>query len=120
MAAYRRFQPLAGPDPAQVAVDVQLQQISGSKTWAPGLARLNPTEACDREIKPVDESVDEANRVIRAHMVVQRFRQKQSLRAVFANKVRHAPILAARTPESESVALQFSHGLLEKCTDHQH
>src|ERR1700761_471248 len=56
---------------------------------------------------PIDESVDEADGVLQAHIVVQRFRQKQSLRAVFANEVRHAPILAARTPESESVALSF-------------
>ena len=44
------FQPSAGPDPIEVAVDVEFQQISGRVTWAPGLLRLNPTEACGREI----------------------------------------------------------------------
>jgi hypothetical protein len=84
------FQPPAGPDPVQVAVDVEFQQISGCITWVPGLVRLNPTEACGREIKPVNEGVGEANGVLRNHIVIRRFRQKQSLRAVFANEVCHA------------------------------
>ena len=109
------FQPSAGPDPIEVAVDVELQQISGRITWAPGLLRLNPTKACGREIKPINERVDEANRVLRPDIVIQRFRQKQSLRAVLANEVRHAQFYRAHA-ESESVAIQFSHGLQEICS----
>jgi len=65
------FQPSTGADPVQVTVDIEFQQISGRVTWASGLFRLNPAEACDREIKPINERVDEANRVLQAYMVVQ-------------------------------------------------
>src|SRR5690348_16874518 len=84
------FQPSAGADPVQVTVDIEFRQISGRVTWASGLFRLNPAEACDREIKPINERVDEANRVFQAYIVVQRFRQQQCLEAVAALKVRHA------------------------------
>jgi hypothetical protein len=60
------FQPSAGADPVQVTVDIEFRQISGRVTWASGLFRLNPAEACDREIKPINERVDEANRVLQA------------------------------------------------------
>jgi hypothetical protein len=40
--------------------------------------------------------------------------QKQSLTAVFANEVRHAHSIV-RHAASESVAIGFSHGLLQLC-----
>jgi hypothetical protein len=68
------FEPPAGPDPVEVTVDVELQQVSRRIAGPPGLLRPNTSEACGREIKPIDKSLDEPNRVLRAHVVVQRFR----------------------------------------------
>jgi hypothetical protein len=47
----------------------------------------------------------------RADGHIQRFGQEQRLRAVAAGKARPAAILPPGTIESESVAVQFSHGL---------
>jgi hypothetical protein len=62
------------PDPVEVTVDVELQQVTGRIAGPPGLLRPNTTEARGREIKPIDKSFDEPNRVLRANIVVQRFR----------------------------------------------
>jgi hypothetical protein len=101
------FQPSAGADPVQVAVDVEFEQISGRVAWAPGLFRPNPIEARGREIKPINERLDKANRVLRANVVVQRFRQKESLGAVFASEVPHAPILAAAPTSRNPLRMSF-------------
>ena len=110
------FQPAAGPDPVEVTVDVELQQITRAHSRDARLLRLHTSEPCGREIQPIDKGIDEANRVLRADIIVQRFRQEQSLRSVVADEVRHAAILSLGTAESESVTIEFSHGLQDLCT----
>ena len=51
--------------------------------------RLNPPEACLDKIEPIDEGVDEANRIVRANVIVHRFRQQQKLIAFEPGHVRH-------------------------------
>ena len=108
------FQPSAGPDPVEVTVNVELQQIAGRIARAASLLRLNTSEPRGRKIKPINKSLDEPNRVLRADIVVQRFRQEQSLRSVLANEVRHATILSRRAPRRNPLR-QFSHGLQDIC-----
>ncbi|MDZ7875649.1 MAG: hypothetical protein U5N27_22725 [Rhizobium sp.] len=46
------------------------------------LLRRRPHKACGSKIEVIHESLDEADRVVRADVVIHRFRQKQQLRAV--------------------------------------
>jgi hypothetical protein len=52
--------------------------------------RLDPLEAESLQIKPIDEGVHEADRVVAADIIVDRPGQKQELRAFEAGYVRHA------------------------------
>ena len=42
----------------------------------------HPHKACGSKIEAIHESLDEADRVVRPHVIVNRFRQKQQLRAI--------------------------------------
>ena len=76
------FEPPARPHPVQVAVDVELQEIPGQIAGAAGRLRHHANKACSAEIQPIHKGIDEANGVIWADVLVQRFRQEQSLRSV--------------------------------------
>lgn len=76
------LQPPAGSHPVDVAVHVELQQIGGIVTRPTGLLRGHPHKGCGSEIEAVDEGLDEADRIVRPHVIVHRFRQKQQLCAV--------------------------------------
>jgi hypothetical protein len=52
-----RLQASAGPNPVEITVE--LEQISRRIAGAPSLLRLNTTEPCGREIKPIDKRLDE-------------------------------------------------------------
>ncbi len=70
------FQASAGPDPVEITVDVELQQITGRVARTASLLRSNPTEPCGSEIEPIDKRLDEPYWVLRANILVQRFRQQ--------------------------------------------
>jgi hypothetical protein len=63
------LQPTARPQPVQIAVNVKLQQIGGRVAGRP--VTLGSTW-----IQPIDKSIDEAHRVVRADIIVNRLRQE--------------------------------------------
>ena len=84
------FQPAARPHAVEIAVDVKLEQIARRIAGPARRLRLNPREARLDEIEAIDEGVDEADRVVRADVIVHRFGQKKELVAFEAGNVRHA------------------------------
>ena len=101
------FQPPTGPDPVEVTVDVEFQQIAGGIAWPPGFLRLNAIEACSREIQNIDKRLNEPNRVLRANIVVQRFRQEQRLKTVVAYEMCHTEILSPAAPSRNPLRFGF-------------
>jgi hypothetical protein len=84
------LQPAARTHAIEIAVDVELQEIARRVARPSCRLRLDPPEACLDEIEPIDEGVNETNRIVRADVVVDRFRQKQKLIAFEPGNVRHA------------------------------
>src|SRR5580658_10052831 len=84
------FQAAARPNPVEIAVDVELQQVARSVPGSARRLRLDPTETRLDEIDPIDEGVDEPDGIIGADIVVDRFGQKKELRAFESGNVRHA------------------------------
>lgn len=65
------------------------RQIGGFEARSAGILRVNPHEAGSLEIEAVNEGLDEADRVVRPHVIANRFRQKQQLGVVCSRKMRH-------------------------------
>ena len=84
------LEPTARTHTIGITVDVELQEISRCVARPACRLRLNPPEACLDEIEPIDEGVDEADRIVRADVIVDRFGQKQKLIAFETGNVRHA------------------------------
>ena len=84
------LQPAARPHPVQIAVDVELQQIARRIARTARRLRRHPRKPRRREVQPVDEGVDEANRIVRADIIVHRLRQQQELAALESGNVSHA------------------------------
>ena len=72
------LQPTAGLDAIQVAVDVELQQHRRVVRRPARRRRVNPIEAERIQIKPIDEDLDHANRILRLNVVVQTRGQQAS------------------------------------------
>ena len=70
------LQPTARPHPVQIAVNVKLQQIGRRIARAACHPRLNMEKRRCRKIQPIDNSIDEAHRIVRADIIVNRFRQE--------------------------------------------
>ena len=79
----------AGSHPVEVAVDVELQQVGRVVARPARGLRDDAGEAGPCEVQLVDEGLDEADRVVRADVVVHRLRQEQELRAVMSREMRH-------------------------------
>jgi hypothetical protein len=84
------LQPAARPNAVEVAIDVKLKQITRRVAGAARRLRSDPCETGFDQIEPVDEGVDETHGIIRSDVIVDRFRQKQQLRAFESGNVRHA------------------------------
>ena len=65
------LQPPARSDPVQIAVDVELQQIAGRIARPPRRFRLDPREPGRRKVEPINEGVDEPNRIVGVDVIVQ-------------------------------------------------
>jgi hypothetical protein len=68
------LQPTARPHPVQVAVNVELQQIGGRIARAACHLRLDMDKRRCRKIQPIDKSIDEAHRIVRADIIVNHLR----------------------------------------------
>ena len=69
-----RLQPSARPNSVQVAVDIELQEIDRR---VPGSSRRfgrDTAKARSRKVQPVNERIDEPDRIVRADIVVDRLR----------------------------------------------
>ena len=84
------LQPAARSHPVQIAVDIELQQVARRITRTPRRLRRRPREPRCREVQPVDESVNEPDRVVAADVIVRRLRQQQELVARESGNVSHA------------------------------
>ena len=60
-----RLQPKTGADTVQVALDVELQQISGIVAWTALVGRLNPLGSSRLEVEAAAECINEKHRVVR-------------------------------------------------------
>ena len=58
------LQPSARSDPVEVAIDVELQQIARRIARPPRSLRFDPREAGARKIEPINEGLDEPNRIV--------------------------------------------------------
>jgi hypothetical protein len=76
------FQPPAGAEAVEVAVEVEPQQVAGVIARAAGLRRHRPLEAQGPQIQLGHERVQEADRVGRGNIVVQDFGEEHRLRAI--------------------------------------
>src|SRR5580692_1328445 len=68
------FQPPARTYAVQIAVNVKLKQISRVITRSAGLVGLNSKKAGSLHIELADKSVDEAYRVVRTNVIIDRVR----------------------------------------------
>ncbi len=68
--------------PVDIAVHVELQKVGRIITQTAGLLRGHPCKACGSKIEAIHESLDEADRVVRLHVIVHFFGQKQQLSAI--------------------------------------
>ena len=80
----------ARPHPVQIAVDVELQQVARRIARTPRRLRFDPREPRARKVQPVDEGVDESNRIVGVDVIVHRLRQQQKLVALESGNVSHA------------------------------
>ena len=58
------LQSAARPHPVQIAVDIELQQVARRITRMPRRLGCNSREPCRREVQPVDEGLNEPNRIV--------------------------------------------------------
>ena len=107
--------------PVEVAVDVELQQIGRIVARPARRLRHHAGEAGGREIQLVHEGLDEADRVVRAHVVVHRLGQEQKLRAVMSRQDVPWPRIPRRRltrqknqPGSHTVCMKYAQTLLAK------
>ena len=66
------FQAPARPEPVQVAIDVKLEQIGTIVARPPRRLRLHPNEPGRAKIEPVDKGLDEPDRIIPPHIIINR------------------------------------------------
>src|ERR1700733_13265213 len=70
------FETPARTHPVQVAVDIKLQKIARCVTRTTHGRRLDARETRRRQIKPLDESIDETHWVVGADVIVDRLRKQ--------------------------------------------
>ena len=87
------FQPSARANPVEIAVDVELQQITGRVAGPARLLRRDTRKPGGREIEPVHEGVDEADGIVGIDVIVDRLGEQEGLRTVDAGYVRHDAML---------------------------
>ena len=78
------LQPTAGLDAIQVAVDVELQQHRRVVRRPARRRGVNPNKAELAQIKPIDEDLDHANRILRFNVVLKTRGQQGHLGSVLA------------------------------------
>ena len=70
-----------GAKSVDIAVDVKLQQISRRVSRPTSVSRISARKAKLEEIEIINESLDEADRVISGDVVINGLREEQNVRA---------------------------------------
>ena len=83
------FQAPARANPVEVPINVELKKIGRVIAGAPRRLGLHADEPGRTKLEPVDERLDELDRIIRPDIIIHRFGQQQELRAVRSNQMRH-------------------------------
>jgi hypothetical protein len=111
------LQPPARPDPVQVAIEIEPQQVAGVIARPAGRRRDRALEAQRAELELRDERIEEADRVVRTDVVVEDLGQKHGLTAIGTGDIGH-PRRSERgehwpKPGTHSIwnAQEFSHRL---------
>src|SRR4051794_35583781 len=104
------FQAAAGAGTVQIAVDVELQQISRRVAGTTRRLRNRADIPKRREVQPVNKGFDEPHRVVSSDVIVNRLREKEQLRTVVTGNVCHAGFYRA-AKNSGIPQDEFSHGL---------
>ena len=71
----------AGASTVDVAVDIELQQVGRRVSRTASVSRCSARKAKPVKIKAVNESLDEANRVIIRDVIINGLREEQNIRA---------------------------------------
>src|SRR3954466_8165320 len=104
------FQAPAGAGAVQIAVDVELQQISRRVARTTRRLRNRADKPKRRKVQPVDKCLDEPHRVVSSDVIVNRLRKKEHLRTDVTGNVSHAGFY--RTAKNTGIPyIEFSHGL---------
>jgi len=80
-------------------VDEELQEVLGCIARPSGHFGGDPNETCRRQIQPIHERIDEADRVLRANILIQALWQQQGLESIVTADVRHAGFLDRQSPD---------------------
>jgi hypothetical protein len=84
------FEPPARLDAIEIAVEIDLQQRRGMISRPTGLLRHNTRKAQRFQVQFVNEDIDDADRIVRRHIVFQTVRQQRRLPPILAlNKTLH-------------------------------
>jgi hypothetical protein len=84
------LQPPARSNPVQIAIDVELQKVARRIAGTPHRLRLHPQKPRRRKIEPINEGVDESNRIVDLDVIVNCLRQQQKLVPSESGDVIHA------------------------------
>jgi hypothetical protein len=112
------FQAPARTNAVETAVDVKLQQVARSVPGSARRLRLDPPETRLDKIEPIDEGVDEPDRIVGTDIVVDRSGRRRSCE-------RSNPEICAMPDSTETHTGQnpkaefsnkLSHSLLDLCT----
>jgi hypothetical protein len=68
------LKPTARPNPVQIAIDIQLQQIARRVAGTAHRLRRNATKSRRRQVESIDESVDEPHWIVGADIIVHSLR----------------------------------------------
>ena len=81
---------MTGVQTCALPIYVELQQIAGRIAWPPRRLRFDPREPGASKIQPINEGVDEPNRIVGLDVIVNRLRQQQKLVPFESGDVGHA------------------------------
>lgn len=110
------FEPTAGAELVQVAVNVKLEQVGGRVTGPSAAPRigLGEPEAGGAQVQPGDEGVEEAHRVVRADIVFDRHREQLGLRTIRTGDEVHGAVTDARRHAQVSAWVRAGAGSLRR------
>ena len=84
-----QLQTAAGAHLVEVTPEVELQKIARRKGRPAGVRRRGAGKAAGLQVEPIDKGLEEAHRMLPAHVILQAFRQQQRLRAIHASDKGH-------------------------------